>query len=184
MDIRIPDIDGYQTTRLWRKSKVILDTECPIVALTANANPSEHEKTISLMNGYLTKPVLLEQLAQCIEMAVEIQIDRDMQPEVNCDNAEPIMKFSEDEFNQRLTQHFSDMIKRTQHWLQTHNWEDLRNILHNIKGSAALTGFENIAKTAAELEKRLESQGHFSSDELEVLLIALEYNQSLIHHGP
>lgn len=44
MDIRIPDIDGYQTTRLWRKSNVILDTECPIVALTANANPSEHEK--------------------------------------------------------------------------------------------------------------------------------------------
>ncbi|HGJ5881575.1 MAG TPA: two component system sensor kinase [Arsenophonus nasoniae] len=184
MDIRIPDIDGYQTTRLWRKSNVILDTECPIVALTANANPSEHEKTISLMNGYLTKPVSLEQLAQCIEMAAEIQIDRDMQPEVNCDNAEPIMKFSEDEFNHRLAQHFSDMIKRTQDCLQTCNWEDLRNILHNIKGSAALTGFDNIAKIAAELEKRLESQGQFSNDELEVLLIALEYNQSLIHHGP
>ncbi|WP_182853220.1 hypothetical protein [Arsenophonus endosymbiont of Aleurodicus floccissimus] len=50
-------------------------------------------------------------------MAVEIQIDRDMQPEVNCDNAEPIMKSSEDGFNQRLAQHFSDMIKRTQHCL-------------------------------------------------------------------
>ena len=184
MDIRIPDIDGYQTTRLWRKSNVILDAECPIVALTANANPSEHEKTISLMNGYLTKPVSLEQLAQCIEMAAEIQIDRDMQPEVNCDNAEPIMKLSESEFNQRLAQHFSDMIKRTQQCLDTHNWEDLRNLLHNIKGSAALTGFENISKTAAQLEKRLETQEYLFSDELEVLLTALEYNQSLIHHGP
>ena len=90
MDIRMPELDGYQTTKLWRESETTLDTDCPIIALTANANPSEHDNSVNLMNGHLTKPVSMKELAKVLEHAAEIQIDRDMQPDINVSQILPL----------------------------------------------------------------------------------------------
>ncbi|OHX10910.1 hypothetical protein BI344_22340, partial [Chromobacterium sphagni] len=75
MDVRMPGMDGYETARRWRDLKSnILDSETPIVAVTANAMSGEGERVKAAgMNGYLPKPLSLEQLMGAIELAVSLQ---------------------------------------------------------------------------------------------------------------
>ncbi|MGL4600869.1 MAG: two component system sensor kinase, partial [Plesiomonas sp.] len=43
MDIRMPGMDGFATTKAWRKQSNIIDKNCMIVALTANAASTEQD---------------------------------------------------------------------------------------------------------------------------------------------
>ena len=63
MDIHMPDFDGIEATRQIRQVKDKQDL--PIVALTALAYEKEKEECMaSGMNGYLTKPIVKQALAQ------------------------------------------------------------------------------------------------------------------------
>jgi len=63
MDIHMPDFDGIEATRQIRKIKDKQDL--PIVALTALAYDKEKEVCMaSGMNGYLTKPIVKQALAE------------------------------------------------------------------------------------------------------------------------
>ncbi|MDQ1264813.1 MAG: Histidine kinase, partial [Campylobacterota bacterium] len=54
MDLEMPIMDGYEATKAIRK----IDSSVPILAFSANALPSEIEKTKELgMNEYITKPI-------------------------------------------------------------------------------------------------------------------------------
>jgi CheY-like chemotaxis protein len=59
MDLQMPVMDGYEATRIIRS----MDSNVPIIALTANAMSEEIEKTKAVgMNGHLIKPIDLEKL--------------------------------------------------------------------------------------------------------------------------
>jgi signal transduction histidine kinase/DNA-binding response OmpR family regulator/HPt (histidine-containing phosphotransfer) domain-containing protein len=54
MDLQMPHMDGYETTKTIRK---VLKLDLPIIALTANVSFIDKEKCLSIgMNDYLTKP--------------------------------------------------------------------------------------------------------------------------------
>lgn len=64
MDIHMPLLDGYETTRILRSKNI----NNPIIALTANALSGEKEKCISYgMNDFLLKPIALNDLRSMIE---------------------------------------------------------------------------------------------------------------------
>lgn len=69
MDCLMPLLDGYSTAQAIRGGKAgDVWAAIPIVALTANALPSEYEKCIqSGMNDYLTKPLVLEALSTLLQ---------------------------------------------------------------------------------------------------------------------
>ncbi len=61
MDIRMPIMDGYQTTEYLKKSAQF--KEIPIVALTASALKSDQKKILATgFDGYLRKPILISNL--------------------------------------------------------------------------------------------------------------------------
>lgn len=56
MDIQLPGIDGLETTRKIRETKV--DRELPIIALTSYAMTGDKEKALTAgCTGYLEKPI-------------------------------------------------------------------------------------------------------------------------------
>jgi signal transduction histidine kinase/CheY-like chemotaxis protein/HPt (histidine-containing phosphotransfer) domain-containing protein len=64
MDCHLPDMDGYEATRRIRASG---RTDMPILALTADAMTGHRERCIRAgMNGFLSKPVGLEQLREAL----------------------------------------------------------------------------------------------------------------------
>ncbi|MEI7981873.1 MAG: response regulator, partial [Bacteroidota bacterium] len=64
MDIKLPDMDGYEVTQEIRK----FNTGIPIIALTAYAFQSDREKSMEAgCNDYLSKPVKKDELLMAIE---------------------------------------------------------------------------------------------------------------------
>ena len=81
MDIRMPGIDGYETTERLKADKIT--AKIPIVALTASTMQSDFNRISNLFDGYLRKPVqknvliremsrhLPHQINDCDETAVK-----------------------------------------------------------------------------------------------------------------
>lgn len=65
MDMMMPEIDGYEATKLIRHSWNA--SELPIIAVTAQAMTGDREKCLSAgANGYISKPIDIELLVQMI----------------------------------------------------------------------------------------------------------------------
>ena len=63
MDLRMPNLNGIDATRIIRKS----NRELPVIAITAYAFADDREKSIAAgCNDYIAKPVNIEQLSEML----------------------------------------------------------------------------------------------------------------------
>jgi CheY-like chemotaxis protein len=69
MDLQMPGMDGLEATRQlrrWERERGMEPT--PVVALTANAQPSDRDRCLAAgMNGHLPKPFKQEDLADVLQ---------------------------------------------------------------------------------------------------------------------
>lgn len=72
MDCQMPEMDGYQATRLIRASKTMSFSQIPIIALTAGALKGDKERCLKAgMNDYLSKPFTRKELQEKLKLWLE-----------------------------------------------------------------------------------------------------------------
>jgi signal transduction histidine kinase/FixJ family two-component response regulator len=68
MDCQMPGLDGYETTRIIRQSKTIVNNKIPIIAMTAHALNGERERCLNAgMDEYLSKPIELDKMTSILD---------------------------------------------------------------------------------------------------------------------
>ena len=67
MDVNMPEMDGYTTTRIIRKMQTA-QSRIPIIALTADAMKGDRERCLDAgMNNYISKPFKLEEIESVLK---------------------------------------------------------------------------------------------------------------------
>ena len=71
MDVQMPIMDGFQTTKKIRESEKNHKKHIPIIALTAYAMKGDREKCLAIgMDGYLSKPVNIKEMKNTINTII------------------------------------------------------------------------------------------------------------------
>ncbi|MBS1956716.1 MAG: response regulator [Cyanobacteria bacterium SZAS-4] len=67
MDCQMPDMDGFETTNVIRKSETMTGKHIPIIGLTAHAMEGDRDKCIAAgMDDYLSKPTSLDKMSKML----------------------------------------------------------------------------------------------------------------------
>ncbi|WP_297430833.1 response regulator, partial [Clostridium sp.] len=67
MDIQMPELNGYETTKIIRKNEVGKNVHIPIIAMTAYAMQGDKEMCIEMgMDDYISKPFDINILGKTI----------------------------------------------------------------------------------------------------------------------
>jgi len=145
MDIQMPVLDGHAATRQmreWEAASKQLTT--PIIALTAHALEEERERcTVSGFTAFLSKPIrksqLLTALATHCAITDTVQQDFGVPPEIQA------------LVPQYLEGRLKDLHLLSQA-LSGKDYETIRIIGHNIKGTGAAYGFPALTVAGAIIE--------------------------------
>ena len=170
MDVQMPVMDGYETTRAIR----VMDSHmrhAPIVALTANATKTDIDKCLSSgMNDYLPKPFTPEDLYRKISRDLNIQTKNNGMPtplpankKANFDLAY-LRSISENnkaflqEMLQTFVQSMPAVLLDMEGALQQKDWKKLSRLAHQIKPSFSLMGMNTLRNTVFFIEENSEQK--------------------------
>jgi signal transduction histidine kinase/CheY-like chemotaxis protein len=170
MDIRMPDMDGYETTKRIRAMEA--GKNIAIIALTADAVDGVAEKAKNAgMNGYLTKPLYPLKLSQILKKCIMSQEDfcYDYLDNNSIDISESMEK-EKSVFERgiaklggnktRYVQILEQFIENHQSdgkkiiiLVNTNQYDELESILHKLKGIAGNIGANSLFKACKNLER-------------------------------
>jgi len=158
MDIQMPGIDGYETSKQMR-DKHLLGDHIPIIAVTAYGRDATLEEALkSGMNDTLMKPIRKEELHRILEKYM-IKEDLSMVDDLEDDESSSV--FSKDDFEKLYKQAFmrseiidaflEDQEEDMERILTAFNEKSLvkiQNEIHYAKGSFAYIQASKITKIA------------------------------------
>lgn len=159
MDIQMPIMNGYETTRRLRE----MGNQIPIIALTASAIKGEREKCIAAgMNDYITKPIDEETFLKTIDKW--INKDEDAQLEDTTKMEEPLYNLSSlrviskgrEDFVKKMVDMFCEqmppMVNELKDAFEGHNLEQMGSIAHKLKSSIDHLNMTTIQRVIRDIE--------------------------------
>lgn len=171
MDIRMPEMDGYEATR--RILEIMGQDAPPIIALSADAVEGVAEKAkLSGMSGYVTKPLNPVKLIKILKTCLGVDPTEDLLPENNVpatvqnmwlDFASGIERLGgkQDKYKHILKiflkNHKNDYNTINQ-LLAIGNFTDVKILLHTLKGISANIGAIKLNEASLRLENVLDYQ--------------------------
>lgn len=167
MDIQMPVMDGFETTKAIRqgdpkKSKV------PIIALTANATQKDFENCLTAgMNDCITKPFTQEDLFQVLTkyLGRKLTVKQRLVAESSKTKDLPVIDLSylkkvsnnNGQFIQEIVASFLESMPTTVEdikiQLAQKNWEQLSRVVHKIKPTITLMGIHHLKDKIVLLEQ-------------------------------
>ena len=174
MDCQMPVMDGYEATRRIRQDERL--RKLPIIALTANALPSERERCREAgMDGYITKPVrsadLLAALAEHLPRPVVstiIAATPEAKPAVPAMVSLPVLPGVDTRLGVHYANGKTELYRKLLNlFLESHGRDfcvqfpaardagDMKTatrLAHSLKGAAMMIGASNLSELARSLE--------------------------------
>jgi len=173
MDIRMPGMDGYETTRRIRE-RGGRDAEIPIIGLSANAFPEDREAGFAAgMNDYLAKPITMTTLVRILRHLPETGYGsgsgalrdggREPKPagQLSAEAREllassPLMETGDDSSVIEYLHDFLSMVPDTlaalRQSLGQGSFDEISRHAHNLKGSSLFLGLDRLTGMARRLE--------------------------------
>lgn len=146
MDIQMPDMDGYETTREIRDK---LGLQLPVIAATAGGSEEDRRRvTEAGMDDIVLKPFQGNDLYLVISKYL---------------NAEPVLETggggrflggNEERYQKLLGELVSDVSTKISD-AQAGTSDQLQKLMHEIKGSAGFLGAKELASLASDMEQQL-----------------------------
>jgi PAS domain S-box-containing protein len=177
MDVQMPEMDGYEATRMIRDSRSrVLNHQIPIIATTAHVMAGDAAKCFAAgMSDYIAKPIDPQALSKVVEKwltrkvhsaAGESAVESECQG-LPCKSPGPSLVFNREAFLERLMEDevlahevvsgFVKDLPAALMELKEHvalgALEPIWKQAHKIKGSAANVGGETLRDVASEIEQ-------------------------------
>ena len=204
MDIQMPEMDGLTATRAIRKMDV--NSDIPIIAMTAHAMPIEKERSLNAgMNDHLTKPIdpdaLYHKMANWID-GVSVQkrkpsnvkslnagqenvsvIDQLRQNPQLCVDQALIRMQGKSELYLNLVRDFIKDYREIREKLQRmwldKDFEGLFRYAHSLRSNAAYIGADMVSKAAEDFEQAVSEEKNI----LPKLEVTVELTEILVKNS-
>ncbi|NWD64128.1 response regulator [Pseudomonas sp. IPO3774] len=157
MDIRMPDVDGFTATEIWKKEgSAVLDPDTPIIAVSANAALEEHERAIGVgMCGYLTKPVGIDELAVTLSEIALMQVSRGVEMPPNRNLERPLVDVSDEQVRRAAIAELISLYEQVVAAWRAREQKQVLDALHALKGCAGLVGMPLVSQVVEHLENQI-----------------------------
>ena len=189
MDIQMPVMDGYDATRAIRKDPAY--SELPIIAMTANAALSNHEKCLRVgMNDFVSKPIDTKELFEKIKRLTTLDINKktsaieeksNLKEEafpalegIDVESALSRLGGNQKLYRKLLTKFHSIHkydIAEIKKAVDQDDYKTAEIITHTLKGAAGNLGAKAVYLASSNLENELKS---FEQEQLKPLIDHLE----------
>ncbi len=178
MDIKMPIMDGYETTEFIRKNFSLPKRNIPILGLSANAIKEEKERSEEVgMNAFLTKPFIPEELFNQINMLLSQDSEKKLEKNLWISNENVIVAKTENflDLTLLLKMYLGDMdkvkpilklcnetiptqIKQMKLQCENQEWKNLQITAHSLKSSMNYLGATKLSETAKNIEELSRNQ--------------------------
>lgn len=159
MDVQMPEMDGLEATRRIRLLENYKNT--PIIGLTAGTTSSEKEKCMEAgMSTFLAKPIRMSDLEQALVENLEGSEDLRIGQEENIATLDLLVlkeHYGDDEdFKKYFLNLIVEELKTSkEHILQHKEGNELKAVLHKLKGTTASVGLKKLASIVANAEHKI-----------------------------
>ena len=167
MDMQMPIMDGMEAVSLLRSQGY----DCPIAALTANAMKEDKERCLQMgCNDFITKPINRGDLFDIVGKYLLQGKNTDMEKSAKMVPLKSIMLETDPDFITILEEFVKNLgvsINEVRQAHQDKRWDDLKFIVHQIKGLGGGYGYPMMTDLAAKIEFQVVSENYH---EVSVLL--------------
>jgi TMAO reductase system sensor TorS len=173
MDIQMPEVDGWEATRLIRAQQT--SGRIPIIAQTAHAFAEDRERCLEAgMDEYISKPIRTSELLKILGRfapsprhgrVARVRTAQELMPAEspfapqNAFNLEALRNRlgGDDEVVREMVHlffsHTPTLVTEVRSAVQSENWELLMRLLHTLKGGSATFGADRLADLARQMEQ-------------------------------
>ncbi|MBI5247905.1 MAG: response regulator, partial [Desulfomonile tiedjei] len=159
MDVEMPEMNGFETTRIIREKEKTSGGHIPIIAMTAHAMDGDRERCLNAgMDAYISKPVSSEELFSMIEKyAGGVAQDTGSETKEPIDSAKLMERMGGDkELLSELVALFLEespkLFSEIRDAVINNQPEILKTVAHTLKGSVGNFAAPEAADAALRLE--------------------------------